>query len=201
VRNDGGVTVLEDGYLPDSVGQAKDKFVVLSGCSGGGKSSLLSALAARGHRVFAEPGRQVIREQNCIGGDATPEQDVLKFLDFTISRTMHHMISAASTHAVAFFDRSIVDQVGGFERMGMEIPTHLQRAVELFRYHRRVFITPPWPEIFRNDTERRHSFEDAVANYESQMKTYERFGYELVFVPKLAVEDRADFVLTMLSLI
>jgi predicted ATPase len=33
------------------------------------------------------------------------------------------------------------------------------------------------------------------------MKTYERFGYELVFVPKLAVEDRADFVLTMLSLI
>jgi predicted ATPase len=199
VRNDGGAAVLEDGYRPDSVGQAKDKFVVLSGCSGGGKSSLLSALAARGYRVFAEPGREVIREQNFIGGDATPEKDVLKFLDLTISRTMRHMISAASTKATVFFDRSIVDQVGGFERMGMEIPTHLQRAVELFRYHRRVFITPPWPEIFRNDAERRHSFEDAVANYETQLKTYERFGYEPVMIPRLSVEERADFVLKTLS--
>jgi predicted ATPase len=199
VRRKGGNALLEDGYLPASVGQAEDKFVVLSGCSGGGKSRLLSALAARGYRVFAEPGRQVIREQNYIGGDATPEKDVLKFLDFTISRTLYHMTSAASTDAVVFFDRSIVDQVAGFERMGLEMPAHLKRAAELFRCHHRVFIVPPWREIFRNDAERRHSFEDAVANHEVQMKTYERFGYELVMVPKLSVEGRADFVLKTLS--
>jgi len=32
-----------------------DRFVVLSGCSGGGKSTLLAELARRGHSVVEEP--------------------------------------------------------------------------------------------------------------------------------------------------
>jgi predicted ATPase len=187
--------MLEDEYLPANVERAKDKFVVLSGCSGSGKSSLLSALAERGYRVVPEPGRQVIREQMFIGGDATPEKDVFKFLELTISRTIHHMISEARTNSVVFFDRSIVDQVGGYDFLKIEVPAHLRKAVELFRYHRRVFITPPWPEIFRNDTERTHSFDQAMAIYATQLKTYERLGYELVLVPQLSVAERADFVL------
>jgi predicted ATPase len=186
--------VLEDDYVPADVRYAKDKFIVISGCSGAGKSSLLGALSKRGHRVVAEAGRQVIREQTYIGGDATPGRDVVKFLEFTISRTMHQMISAASTKSLIFFDRSIVDQVGGFQHLGMEAPEHLRKAAELFRYHRRVFITPPWPEIFRNDAERTHGFEDALATYDVQLQAYVRLGYDPVFVPQVAVEERADFV-------
>jgi predicted ATPase len=186
--------MLEDDYLPAHVGRAADRFIVLSGCSGSGKSSLLNALAGRGHRVFPEPGRQVIREQAYIGGDAIPTRDLLKFLELTISRTMHQMINAASTESLIFFDRSIVDQVSGFELLGIEPPAHLQKATELFRYHHRVFITPPWPESFRNDAERTHSFEDALAGYGALLKGYNRFGYELVFVPQLNVDERADFV-------
>jgi predicted ATPase len=190
--------MIEDDYVPASVGHAKDKFIVLSGCSGSGKSSLLSALAGRGYRVVPEPGRQVIREQAFIGGDATPDRDTIRFLELTISRTMHQMISAASTRSRIFFDRSIVDQISGFEQMGTTIPVHLQRAAELFRYYRQVFITPPWPEIFSNDAERTHTFESAIASYAAQLKTYERLGYEPVFVPQLGVEERADFVLRTL---
>ena len=186
--------MLEDGYAPSDVGRAKDKFIVISGCSGAGKSSLLSALSKRGHRVFAEPGRQVIREQAYIGGDATPRGDMLKFLELTISRTMHQMISAASTDSLIFFDRSIVDQVSGFDLLGIEPPAHLKKAAELFRYHHRVFITPPWPAVFRNDTERTHGLEGALAGYGALLEGYKRFGYELVFVPQVEVEARADFV-------
>jgi len=191
--------MIEDDYVPANVERAKDKFVILSGCSGAGKSSLLSGLAQRGYRVFPEPGRQVIREQVHIGGDAMPGRDVLKFLDLTISRAMHHMITAASTEVLTFFDRSIVDQVNGFGLLKIEIPAHLERAVELFRYHRRVFIVPPWPEIYRNDAERTHSFDDAVAGHTALLQTYGRLGYEPVFVPRLSVEERVDFVLRILS--
>ncbi len=190
--------MLEDEYDPSGTQRAKDRFVVLTGCSGSGKSSLLSALARRGYAVVQEPGRQVIREQNYIGGDATPEMNAVKFLEFTISRTIHQMISASSTTSFVFFDRSIVDQIGGFELLGMETPRHLLKAAELFRYHRRVFVTPPWPGIFRNDAERTHGFDAAVAMYEPQMKTYERLGYELVSVPQTGIEERADFVLASL---
>ena len=44
--------------------------VVISGCSGGGKSTLLAELGARGYAVFEEPGRAIVKEQLVSGGDA-----------------------------------------------------------------------------------------------------------------------------------
>jgi predicted ATPase len=186
---------LESAYTVEAVAAARERFIVISGCSGGGKSSLVSELSKRRYQVCAEPGRQVIREQNAIGGDAVPGRDTIKFLELTISRTMHQMILAASQadKGPVFFDRAIVDQVSG------PVPPHFERAAQIFRYGR-VFIVPPWPENFHNDPERRHSFDDALAHYAALLKTYERFGYPLTFIPKLTVPQRADFVLKTLGL-
>lgn len=52
-----------------------ERFVVLSGCSGGGKSSLLAALARRGHAVVEEPGRRIVAEETRSGGSALPWTD------------------------------------------------------------------------------------------------------------------------------
>ena len=191
--------MLESRYTPADVVKARDRYVVLSGCSGGGKSALLSEIASRGFRVFAESGRQIIKEQKYIGGDAAPGPDIMKFVELTISRTMHHMIEAASTRVPVFFDRSIVDQVSGLEHLKIDVPAHLKRAVDMFRYNESVFIVPPWPEIFRNDCERTHSFDDARAQYATLLATYERLEYRLVFVPKAPVSERADFVLLTLN--
>ena len=187
----GGET--EAGYRPSLVQGKAHRFVVLSGCSGAGKSSLLSELGRRGFPIYEEPGRQVVKEQLYIGGDALPWGNVSQFLELTISRSIHHMVTAARRDRLSFFDRGIIDQVSGLVHLGLPIPEHLAAAVRRFRYHERVFIMPPWPEIFSNDDERRHSFEDALASYEAQLSTYERFGYQIIFVPKLDVSARADF--------
>ena len=60
-------------------------------------------------------------------------------------------------------------------------------------------MMPPWPEIFSNDEERKHSFEDAHSSYATLLRAYERFGYRIVLVPKLEVSARADFVLNRLK--
>ena len=39
-----------------------DRFVVITGCSGGGKSTLLDELGRRGHATIEEPGRRIVRE-------------------------------------------------------------------------------------------------------------------------------------------
>ena len=108
------------------------------------------------------------------------------------------MVTAARRNRLSFFDRGIVDQVSGVAQLGLPIPEHLATAVRRFRYYEKVFMMPPWPEIFSNDDERKHSFEDALASYEAQLRTYERFGYQIIFVPKLDVSARADFVLCQL---
>jgi predicted ATPase len=81
----------------------------------------------------------------------------------------------------------------------LPIPEHFAAAVDRFRYHEKVFMMPPWPEIFSNDAERKHSFEDAVSSYSTLLHTYERFGYRIVLVLKLEVSARADFVLNHLK--
>jgi predicted ATPase len=190
---------MESDYAPERVREKANQFVVLSGCSGGGKSSLLAELGRRGFAIYEEPGRQVVKEQLLIGGAALPWGDVDLFLELTISRSIHHLVEAARGNALAFFDRGIVDQVSGYKSRGMEIPVHLRAAAEGFRYHETVFLVPPWQEIFANDCERRHSFADSVAMYEALVGAYERFGYRTVVVPKMGVSSRAEFVMAELG--
>jgi predicted ATPase len=187
--------VPEDGYQPQLVANKPERFVVLSGCSGAGKSSLLVALAQRGFQVFEEPGRQIVKEQLSIDGPALPWRDLPQFVEISISRSMHQMISAARFDRLSFFDRGIIDQINGLEHSHLPIPVHLLNAAQKYRYYKRVFVLPPWREIYRNDAERRHSFEEAVAAYTSLVLAYERFGYEPVVVPKLDIEARVDFIL------
>jgi predicted ATPase len=174
------------------------QFIVLSGCSGGGKSSLLAELAKRGFATFEEPGRQVVKEQLLIGGDALPWGNADLFLELTISRSIHHLVEAARGDKIAFFDRGIVDQLSGYGRLGLEIPAHFRAAAERFRYREAVFLVPPWREIFANDAERRHSFEESVAQYDAVLVTYQAFAYRPVIVPKTNVAARADFIVAQL---
>jgi predicted ATPase len=67
------------------------------------------------------------------------------------------------------------------------------------RYHRRVFLAPPWPEIYVTDTERRHGFDTALPEYQRLLETYPSLGYEVCILPKTGVRERADFVLSVLE--
>ena len=59
-------------YQPSLVQGKARQFVVRSGCSGAGISSLLAKLGRRGFPIYEEPSRQVVKEQLYIGGDALP---------------------------------------------------------------------------------------------------------------------------------
>jgi predicted ATPase len=189
----------EADYKPEKAQVAGERFVVISGCSGGGKSSLVDELAARGYRTFAEPGRQIIREQATIGRPRILDEDPALFGELCIARTMHRMIETAGAEDWVFFDRGIVDAVSYRAFSNPPLPPHWKRAAEVFRFHRTVFFVPPWPEIFRQDAERTHSFETCLAEYPVLLESYEQFGYRSVIVPKVPVPGRADFVLATLK--
>ena len=191
---------LEDTYVagnPELAGSPL--MVVITGCSGSGKSGLLRGLAERGYSVMPEAGRQIVKEQLHIGDDALPWADVRRFADLLASRAMHQFNSAAPTGRPCLFDRSLVDVVAHLEFLGLGVPAPLQRAVTLYRYARRALVTPPWQEIFVEDTERRKSFADAVAEYEALIGTYRRLGYRLVEIPRTGIAERVAFVAAELS--
>lgn len=90
------------------------------------------------------------------------------------------------------------DVCGYLGLIGMPIPPHVGKAASIFRYHRRVLIAPPWPEIFAQDSERTQSFGEAVATYEMIVGTYAALGYELIQIPAMPVTERVEFVLDAL---
>jgi predicted ATPase len=62
-----------------------------------------------------------------------------------------------------------------------------------------VFLTPPWPEIYVSDAERQHGFDEAIAEYHRLLLAFQTLGYETIVLPKIAVHERADFVLSTLG--
>jgi predicted ATPase len=78
-------------------------------------------------------------------------------------------------------------------------PPVLETLGRIHRYHRCVFLTPPWPEIYVTDPERRHGFNDAVAEYLRLLEAYASLGYEVFILPKVGVTDRADLMMKTLE--
>lgn len=171
--------------------------VLISGCSGGGKSTLLAELNARGHTVVEEPGRRIIAEELASGGGALPWVDLAAFLLRAIEMALADRIAAEDHEGWVFFDRGLVDAASALEALTGD--PALQSLCMTHRYHRRMFMAPPWPEIYVTDADRKHGFDAAVAEYDRLMGAFPALGYEVIPLPKAATAQRADFVLTSLD--
>lgn len=167
--------------------------VLISGCSGGGKSALLVELAARGFSVVEEPGRRIVRQELAENGRALPWIDMAAFARRAIGMAIEDHVAARSQPGWTFFDRGLVDAAVALQHAtGGPMPEELIAAN---RYHGQVFLTPPWPEIYDTDPERRHGFDAAVAEYDRLAEILPRLGYEIVVLPKAEIGFRADFLL------
>lgn len=175
--------------------------VVISGCSGGGKSTLLAELKARGHAVVEEPGRRIVAEETARGGTALPWVDLAAFLHRAIEMARSDHAAAAAAVAArggwVFFDRGLIDAASALEALtGEPVLRPLSAA---YPYHRQVFLAPPWPEIYVTDADRRHGLDAAVAEYERLRGTYPALGYDVLALPQVTVAARADFVVSSLT--
>ncbi len=177
------------------MGNDTDRFFVVTGGPGSGKSTLIDALAQAGYGRSVEAGRGIIQDQVAIGGRALPWLDPALFADMMLVWEMRSYRIAQGQAGQIFFDRGVPDVAGYLRLMKLPVPKYLEKAVESFRYHSRVFIAQPWEEIFQPDRERKQDFAEAVRTYESLATTYTGCGYELVNLPRASVEERARFVL------
>jgi predicted ATPase len=178
--------------MPDQNGA--DRFVVISGCSAGGKSTLLAELGRRGYAVVEEPGRRIVREELKAKGWALPWVDATAFARRAVAMALADRAALAGRGGWVFFDRGLIDAAAALQHLTGEAA--LQPLRRSHRYHRRVFLAPPWPEIYVTDRERRHGFDAALTEYRRLLQTYPSLGYEVFILPKTGVRERADFVLS-----
>ncbi|MEQ8935429.1 MAG: AAA family ATPase [Amphiplicatus sp.] len=169
-------------------------FYVISGASGGGKSTLINALRERGCKVVEEAGRDIVREQLERSGDALPWGDSAAFRDLLLARSIALFDSVEERSAPVFFDRAIPEAIG-YSTL-IESPLEggaLQEAIGR-RYAQTVFVVPPWREIYVNDAERRKSWEEVLEDFHATCAAYRSLDYALVEIPKMPVDRRLGFI-------
>jgi predicted ATPase len=168
--------------------------VIITGVAGGGKTTLINALRQHGYSCVPEMAREIIADQLAIGGQALHQVDPRLFAEVMLSWEIRSYRQAAGLGGVVLFDRGIPDLVGYHRLVGLPVPPHVLAATSMFRYHPRVFVAPPWPEINVHDEERTQGFDEVLRTHEAIASAYIEHGYEPILLPKVSVAERVEFV-------
>lgn len=171
-----------------------ERFHVVTGGPGSGKTTLIEALAAAGLAHMPEGGRAIIRAQQAIEGKALPWRDRAAFADQMLGWELRSHAEAGALAGPVLFDRALPDVVGYLKLCGLAVPPPVLRACHRFRYAANVFVAPPWPAIFVQDGERKQDMAEAMATYDRMIDVYVELGYTPVTLPLASVADRVRFV-------
>lgn len=172
------------------------KRVIFTGGPGSGKTSLLQVLEEKNFRLIPETGREVIVEQVKLGGKGLPWEDKVLFRDLMFKRDLEKYKSLEEKEGIFLFDRGLPDSLGYSLLEGLPVPGSLRKNLKEYPYHNKVFLFPPWEEIYQNDAERKQDFETAVKTYEVMKQVYGDLDYHLVEMPKVSIPKRLEFYLS-----
>ncbi|WP_300436049.1 ATP-binding protein [Christiangramia sp.] len=173
----------------------KNRKIVITGGPGTGKSSIIHKLEEKGEKCLHEISRQVTLEAQKEGIAQLFLEKPLLFSEKLLEGRLKQYTEASefgSDHI--FLDRGLPDVVAYMDYFNTEYPQVFEKTCQNNRYDK-VFILPPWKEIYISDNERYESFEEALKISSYLYSTYKRYGYEPIEVPKLKVEDRTNFIL------
>ncbi|WP_247744515.1 AAA family ATPase [Sulfitobacter sp. R18_1] len=174
-----------------------ERHIILSGCSGGGKSTLLAELKRRGYETVEEPGRRIVATEMQGEGKDLPWVNLKLFARRAIEMAARDRERAKDLNGWVFFDRGLVDAAVALEHAaGVAVSETL---ADQDRFHHQVFLTPPWPEIYRSDSERKFDLEEGIAEYHRLLDAFAGLGYDPVILPKVDITARADFILERLT--
>lgn len=168
------------------------KRYIITGGPGTGKSSIIEELRKRGYYAFDEVSRKVIQEQQEIGGNLFPWNDIEGFVEECYPRMRHDLLESTK-YQTSFFDRSIPDLKAYLEYKGKHFDPCLN--LHLDAYSTVIFFCPPWEGIFVNDAQRPESFEDCQQISTKLIETYKSLDFEIRLVPKIPLYERILFIL------
>ena len=170
----------------------QQKRYVLTGSPGSGKTTLLQALQSELITCFEEVFRVLFLQAKHRGVDY-PFQDEPLALSEKIIKGRVADFHAAAVSKIHLYDRGIHDAIAYLDRIQVEVPKHFIEIGQSHIYDK-VFILPPWQEIFANDHERIEKFEETEAIHNELIRTYTAYGMPPIVVPKLSVEKRVSFL-------
>ena len=170
---------------------APPRHAVLTGAPGAGKTTLLDAASAAGFVTSPEVARALLQQP---GGMDLRAGDPVGFAEAMLAAHVREFELAAAQPGPVLFDRGFPDVVGFLEVSGLAVPRSIDRACRMLRYHGPILRAPAWAAIYREDHERIQTWDQAVASDEAVTAAWRRYGYAVIDLPLVGVEERLAFL-------
>lgn len=177
----------------------RKEIIVIIGGPGTGKTTIIDGLIARGYCCYPEISREVTLEAKKQGIEQLFLENPLLFSELLLEgRKKQYQNALLEPHEIVFLDRGIPDVLAYMHYIGDSYPAFFDAACRELKYSK-IFILPPWEEIYVSDDARYENYEQAKLIYNHLTETYESYGYELIEVPKDSVDNRILFILDKIS--
>lgn len=175
----------------------KSNFYVFTGGPGSGKSTLLHALKELGFTIVAETGRQIIKDrlQNNLSPRPAPAEFARQMFEIDFTK----FIRNTGADEIVFFDRSFLDSAALLSEVDNEYFKKVESIVRTCRFNNKIFLAPPWKEIYRNDKERDQTFDEAIEVHRRMSDWYAANNYQLIEIPKMSISERVNFILDQIK--
>lgn len=176
--------------------EQKNLFVITGG-PGVGKTTLINALNQRGYSTIPEEARKIIQHQIQTHGDGLPWKNKIFYSKLMLQASIEtfKLVTAKTSDEIIFFDRGILDSVCYMKMENIPKSLEVENDLHKYRYSEKVFLLPPWLEIYETDNERKQTWEEAVYTHNKMKQIYLEYGYEIIEVPIGTTEERCNFVM------
>lgn len=173
--------------------------MVITGGPGTGKTTIIEQLVAMGHVCYPEISREITQEARRQGIEQLFLEKPLLFSELLLEGRKKQYHNASQEVAPwVFIDRGLPDVLAYMHYIGDSYPPSFEASCRELQYHK-VFVLPPWQDIYVSDEERYETFEQAQLIYDHLLETYADFGYPLEIVPQGTVQSRVQFILQALG--
>ncbi len=171
---------------------SETNWYVITGASCSGKSTLVSALEKKGHKVTHEAARIYIDREVAKGLTIKEiRADELKFQHEVLQMKLDTEDMLPKDELI-FLDRGIPDSTAYYRLYNTDIDDSLGQKLKSCQY-KKVFLLDRLP--YRQDYARVESEEEQQRIHELLEEAYIEQGFTLVKVPALPVDDRINFIL------
>ena len=175
------------------------EIIVIIGGPGTGKTTIIDGLLTKGYCCYPEVSREITLEAKKQGIEQLFLEKPLLFSELLLEgRVKQHVRAQKEPHNIVFLDRGIPDVLAYMHYIGDSYPSHFDTACRQNLYTK-IFILPPWEEIYVSDDQRYENYEQAKLIFNHLSETYQNYGYQLIEVPKDTVENRILYILDKIS--
>lgn len=174
-----------------------NKKILITGGPGTGKTELIKELEKQGFNCENEIVREITENEQKKGVEQFFLKDPIEF-SRRLMILRSNQYNKTQNINFTFFDRGVHEIIAYLNFIEIKYDNYFIESAKKIVYDK-IFILPPWKEIYTNDNVRYESFDQCNQIHDEIVKVYKQLKIEIIMLEKNSVSNRIDDILQIVN--